>query len=198
MDTALTVARGIFLDNGRLDAGSVAAAPGLSCASCPVFPRDDCLTTTEPGASLLALSAEKGKFKFKWTRGQETKLEDLGTPTVDTDYSLCLYDEVDGEPRLALAASLPGGASWSEQATGASFARADGAPDGIRKAKFKIGPDGVAKVTVQGKGLALPTLPLAQDPQVVAQVSNTAGTCWGAEFRNFPRKNTSKKFKDRE
>ena len=80
----------------------------------------------------------------------------------------------------------------------AALHRSDGAPDGIRKAKLKTGPDGIAKVSVAGKGLPLPALPLSQSPRVVAQLVNTAGTCWSAEFRNSPRQNNRRKFKDRE
>lgn len=197
VDTALTLARGALDTAGRLDAASVPLAPGLPCAACPVFPRDDCRVPVESGSATLALKESNGGLKWKWARGEETRREAFGDPTLpDVDYSFCLWDEREGEPHLALAASLPGGAGWSGQETG--FRYAGGAPDGIQKARLKAGADGFATIVVKGKGVALPALPLAQEPRVVAQLVSTTGECWGAAFRNSPRRNDAKKFKDRD
>ena len=192
---ALTVARGAFDENGLLAPGSVAPVPGLACAACPALPRDDCLRPIDPAGASLKLTS-KGTLSFKWARGGEVGAEDLGDPRSDTDYSFCLYDLVDGQPRLALAASLPAGSSWASKGTSVKYGRKDGAPDGMTKAALKPGPEGRAKVSVKGKGVPLPALPLAQEPYVAAQLVNAAGSCWGAEFQNDPKRNDARKFVD--
>jgi hypothetical protein len=192
----LTVARGQLVDSGLLDPGGAPQGSGPVCADCPPLPRSGCRQAT-PGASSLVLKEANGKLRYEWARGEATELAALGDPTAETDYSVCLYDEHEGVPYLALAASAPAGADWSSKPTGFRYARNDGAPDGLRRLKLRTGGDGEARVLVMGSQVGLPTLPLAQDPKLVVQVASEVG-CFESVFFNTAKRNDARKFRDRE
>jgi hypothetical protein len=64
---------------------------------------------------------------------------------------------------------------------------------------LKAGSAGRAKITVRGQGpkLALPALPLVQDPNVTVQLRSSAGQCWEAAYATPAKRNTATQFKDR-
>jgi hypothetical protein len=57
------------------------------------------------------------------------------------------------------------------------------------RASLKAGSAGKAAVKVKGKGfnLALPDLPLAQDPRVTVQLQSSDGACWEAVYGTATR-----------
>ena len=132
-----------------------------------------------PGKSLLLLDVEKDKLIWKWLRGAETQIADLGDPTLDTPYALCVYDA----SGLQFAADVGAGANWSAAgSSGFKYKDSTLAQHGIRLIRLKSGAAGSAKAIVKGKGAELPdpTLPLTLPVKV--QLLNGDGECWESEY----------------
>ena len=66
------------------------------------------------------------------------------------------------------------------------------------KLKGNVTP-GKALLQVKGKGptLPVPTMPLAQDPSVIMQLSNDNGVCWETTFTAPATKNIASQFGDK-
>ena len=65
--------------------------------------------------------------------------------------------------------------------------------DGVFKIKLKAGAAGKGKLIVKAKGTNMPPLPLPMVGAVTAQVVNSDGQCWGADY--VIKKNTNVIFK---
>lgn len=135
------------------------------------------------GKSLLLLknnaTDDKDKLTWKWLKGAETSLQDLGVPTGTTNYTLCLYAGT-----ASATVTLSAGSNWRGAGSkGYKFQDPSGTPDGAQKALLKSGAAGKAKALVKGKGTNLPdtlvpTLPLP----VTAQLVNDTNSCFEAVF----------------
>lgn len=164
---------------------------------CPEAPAAGCRGSLAAGAGTLALDGERGSLAWSWKKGAATPSADFGDPTADTEYRLCLYDAAGGPPSLALDALLPPGEGWKATKNGFQFKNKTGAPDGVREVALKEGPDGKARLRLSGKLMTLPSQPLAQDTDVVAQLHHGGGTCFESRFSAPAKKNDARKFKDK-
>jgi hypothetical protein len=156
------------------------------------------------GASSVRLRANvdpsKDVLTWAWKKGAFTSLVDFGNPTATTSYAFCLYDST---PRLVMSARAPAGGlcgngpCWKPMTLGFRYSKKAQTPDGLYQIILKPGMDGKPKITVKGRGvnLALPPLPLTQDPTVVVQLKNNAGVCWEADYSAPAIRNTSTQFK---
>jgi len=74
-----------------------------------------------------------------------------------------------------------------------------GAADGVIALTLEEGLDGAAQIRLKafGSNLALPVLPLAQDPAVTVQITNALGDCWDADFGAPAIGNVQAGFRDR-
>jgi hypothetical protein len=167
---------------------------------CGPEPRTDCRGSLGPKGAKLGLADKREALKWSWS-GEvgATGKSDFGQPTADTAYTLCLYDATESVASLALQASIPPGDGWKESATGFSYKRKDGDPDGVQKVSLKAGPAGSSKppkIRVAGVDMALPNQPLAQSPEVVVQLLHDGGPCFEARFSAPALKNDEKAFKD--
>jgi hypothetical protein len=143
---------------------------------------------------------DNDRFDFKWTRGDPTASADLGDPTIDAAYTVCVWDSVGGTPTLVMSMDAPaagncaGHPCWRPISGGAGFAYKDSGllPDGIKTLKVMSGELGRSRLTVKGGGLRLPDppMPFAQDPTIIVQVVNGTGKCWGASFVVAPQENS--------
>jgi hypothetical protein len=154
--------------------------------------RSDCRAAEEQKVSL---EAQGGKLKWNWKKGVATAQTDFGDPTADTAYRVCLYDAVSGTP-VDLCIDVPPGADWKDQKNGFSFKSKTGV-EGITSIQLEAGEAGKVEVAVKGKGVALPLLPLTQQPEVVLELSNSVGQCWQSRFVTA-RKNDESKFTAKE
>jgi cysteine-rich repeat protein len=182
-------------------AGACAGAPG---------PEPTCREALR-GAFQLRDRVPDGRdlATWKWTKGAGTTVADLGDPVGGgTGYALCVYDAAGGAWRVALQTVVPPGGTcggkpcWRVAGTGASagyrYGDGSGARGGIRTITLKPGAAGKAAVIVRGKGarLAVPGLPLAQDPAVTVQLRSTAGGCWGTAYTPPASRSDASQFKD--
>jgi hypothetical protein len=174
--------------DGKLVVGGNAAVAGSAAfmlarylGDCASTPRGGCRTSQTAALKLKdnAVSS-KNRLLWKWRKGQAASLDNLGTPTGTTSYSLCVYVGT----AAATAYTVPGGAHWTAfGTTGFKYKDPSGAAAGIQKVIVKSGADGKAGALVRGKGVNLPnpTLPLALP--VTAQLENSANDiCYTSAF----------------
>jgi hypothetical protein len=153
----------------------VGASPAVGCKS------------TAPNGAYLLLddrsSDTRDHLSWSWRKGAATTLADLGNPTTATPYTLCLYDTVGGVPQRRLTQSIAPGPHWKPFSRGFRYRDSTLAAGGIQSVVLTEGVTGRASIQVQGRGqpLALPSLPLQRQPNVIVQLLN-ANTCWSATY----------------
>ena len=169
---------------------------------CPPTPRADCRTPVVPGAGLLSLRDQsddrKDALQWKWGKGAATTVADLGDPTADTRYDLCMYDGTDA---LAASAAAPAGGTcgarpcWTATKTGFRYLQKALTPNGLQTLDLRSGTDGKARILIKGRGalLSLPPLPVASLPLRVQL--NGAGRCWSTTYGADVRTNQTGAFK---
>jgi hypothetical protein len=151
----------------------------------------------------------KDQVVWKWSKGAETVVGDLGDPIAGTTgYTLCIYDGdgVGGWRRALRASAPPGGLCHAKPCWrplgpgGLRYDDRDLTPNGIRSLKIKIGPTGKANIGLKGKGdrLGLPSLPLLQAPTVTVQLRNDEGLCWESVLAPPARRNDTGQFRDKQ
>jgi hypothetical protein len=164
-------------------------------------PAPACRLPAVPRTSLLQLrdraNSVNDQLKWKWAHGAATTKAEFGNPTIDTAYAFCVYDESGGTPSLIMEKTIPAGVRWRERANGFRYSDRHSTQGGIGKVDLKMGIAGRATILVKGKGqpLALPSLPLAQDPTVTVQLWNVRDDrCWAARF-STNQKNLTDQFR---
>jgi hypothetical protein len=166
---------------------------------CPALPPVGCHAGTVPSAARLrfqdAPNDLKDALRFSSPRGDATDLAELGDPTVDTDYQLCVWAVSGGEPMLVADPFVPAGAGWAAKKGGFRYKAAAGAnADGVRRVRLRAGPDGKTRLKLRAKGAAVekPALPLAEGDTAVVQLHNSLGACWETGFDEAPRANDAR------
>src|SRR5262249_44440034 len=141
----------------------------------------------------------KNKLKWKWGKGADVMLPQLGDPNSTTPYFFCVYD-----PNAKLEAVIPASSSTWKAAgtTGFKYTDKTGTNDGVTKIATKTGAGGKAKAQVGGRGAPppLPALPLVLPAPVQLQNQldpNGHGTCWEHAFTP-QKKNTADTFSAKE
>lgn len=211
--------------NDRCDStGTCLTGPPNTCADTNACTTDSCdedralcvnsQTPRDVGTCLVAPStkfqiknsarAGKDKLLWQWGGGEAFAQADLGTPNVDTAYTLCVYDETATASSVKASIDIaPSATLWqSKDPSGVQYTDKAGTSDGLRKAQLKTGDAGNTKVRIgaAGPNLLLPTPAgasfFSQDPNVVVQLINGAGKCWTSQFtRDDTRSNDAGLFK---
>jgi len=158
-------------------------------ASCPPTRSGSCKRPTGPGRSSLSIktkpaAATADKVAWKWTRGEEVSLGDLGDPVSgSTSYAFCLYDANDS---LLMDAALPSTVGWSQRGGGLLFMDRLLGNDGVKSLKIKPGSAGRASVALAASNkrqtLRLHTAPPYGNLPLTAQLWTNHGTCWEASY----------------
>lgn len=183
--------------DATLCTGPLVCLGGVCSATSP-GPRTSCKHSIDAGKASLSLrnraNDSSDKLQWKWQHGEATS--DFGDPTNATDYAVCVYDENGNVPALVLQHELPASSKWEVTNYGYRFSDSTLAEDGMRMVQLRRGEDGRAAIRASGKGsaLAMTSLPLHQDSEVIAQLVNSAGACWESKFSSF-LKNDSESFK---
>ena len=162
-----------------------------------VTPLAGCRTPVVPFRARLSIKNKdpdsRDKLSWNWTKGQATSPAELGSPTTDDAYALCLYDESSATPALLLQATAPAGGTCPTRpcwkgvgnppgSKGAKYKDRELAPDGLQKIRLKPGNDGSARIFIAGRGeqLGLPPGPVPLPLRV--QLRGTHGVCWEARY----------------
>jgi len=177
--------------------------------ACAAVPQSGCRRPVAERASQIVLADRardrRDLLTWKWTKGAGTLKTAFGDPSTTTDYALCVYDRIAGTPALVVAARIPAGGvcagklCWRATKRGFRYADPNGAADGVTAVTLKEGLDGASQIRVKavGSSLAMPTLPLAQDPAVTVQMTNALGECWDADFGAPAIDDDETEFRDR-
>src|SRR5262245_13257335 len=174
----------------------LAAAPGRAC---DVAPAVTCPTAPFHSADLVLDNHLKPFFidsRLIWDWGGfPATLADFGSPDATTNFELCIYDYVGGTPSVRYAFSIPADGRcgdrpcWKRTTTGWSYRNPAGAPECGVNLTFQATDFGVGDVVIKGSGPSLAPfgLPLAQDPEVIAQLNSSDGLCWTTYFHDATR-----------
>jgi cysteine-rich repeat protein len=202
-----TVDAGEACDDGNLNDGDGCSATcGVEAcwrctdtpSACVRAPRAPCKGSTAPAQSTLSIRNVSDHYRdtlvWRWKKGEDTNLAELGDPVGTDDYVLCVFDESSPTPALLFSALMPaaplcdGSSCWA--ATGSSgfaYRNKSAVPEGVIKTRIRSGTGGAAKAQVKGKGIhmsdrafPLPPLPLALPLRV--QLQGAGGFC--AETRH--------------
>ncbi len=185
-----------------------AVSGSAALGQCDPAPLSGCRQPIVGDKALLLFKNKGGdgdKLLWKWLKGSATDLADFGDPINSTAYTICIYDQNAGTPGLVLGASVPPGGTcdgdpcWTAVGKGFKFKDPTATNHGISGVLLKFGEDGKAKIIVKGRDAALgaPSLPLAQDPQIVVQLKNEVGICWESTYSAPTIKNETGNFKDK-
>jgi YVTN family beta-propeller protein/cysteine-rich repeat protein len=183
--------------------GACASGAPLDCNDANLCTRDACdsglgcvhddtpfATCRQAGKSILLLknnaNDDNDKLLWKWLKGDALTLAELGDPSEETAYALCLH----AGTTAALVADyqLAPGSAWRANATGFKYKDATGGADGVQTALLKSGTAGKAKALAKGKGAGLVDFDLTVlvDPvvaQLVSSDTETTGVCLNATFQ---------------
>ena len=135
----------------------------------------------------------RDRLAWRWAKGEATTLAELGDPTTNTTYTLCIYDEVGETPTLVSETVIPPGPHWTAITKGYRYVDAERANGGIRRLALKEGPDRKARIVLRGKGqnLWVPGLPLRQESDVTVQLVNESA-CWEAKYSTYLRRDSER------
>jgi cysteine-rich repeat protein len=192
------------VDGSPCDDGSQCTDDSCQSGACVGVPAPavGCKVPTLPLKSQLILkdkTPDKGdQVVWKWTKGADTSLAELGDPTTSDDYQLCVYGP---GPSLLFSGRVPAGGvchgfpCWKTIiGKGYTYKDKDRTPDGMEKLQLTSGIAGAAKISAKGKGdnLVMPVLGSLATP-IEAQLRG-AGLCWSATY-STPIVNTTAQFK---
>ncbi|MCC6766359.1 MAG: right-handed parallel beta-helix repeat-containing protein [Deltaproteobacteria bacterium] len=176
-------------------------------------PASDC--TSALGGQLqikdrtLAGAPDAGnQLAWQWKKGDATTAAEVGNPLASTArYDLCVYAQTSGVSSLAAHLRVPGGgtcrgkACWKTSGGGGTFKYADkdATPDGVTQMTVRSGVAGKPQIQLKARGihLAVPALPLAQDPAVVVQLHASTGACWTQGYGAPAARSDTGQFKDK-
>ncbi len=161
------------------------------------------LAGVEEGDCLVSLKAQLNMqnsgdptdvfLKWAWKKGASFDPALLGTPTVATEYALCIYDRHGGGAETVGSFHVPGDALlWKLKDGRATYSNKD-APfpvGGIYQMKVKASDDpGKSSSSLKGAGSTLNLPEMAggnfyffHEPSLVVQLRNDAGLCLSTEF----------------
>ena len=179
--------------------GRVFPAPGFQCAPAAL---PGCRTPTAPLTSKLLLQDESDnvddQLRWKFVKGEATSVTDVGDPTADEDYVLCMYDATSPTGALLMENRIPAGGTCGTKPCWTALGDPPGSkgyryksqlrtPHGIQKMVVKPGPDGKSKIVIKGgqdnvfsASPGAPPLPLPLP--VTVQLQNHGGACWQATY----------------
>lgn len=148
-------------DGSCLGQGGISCEPCFGCdvdLGCVAQPKPMCKPSARPARSLLQIKqgAEdaKDRFNWRWKKGADVTLLEL-----ETDITVCAYDESGPTPALLFRAAIPDSGAWVTTPTGLRYKDYSGASDGLTIAVLKSGAGGAASARVKGKGTHLSDRP---------------------------------------
>jgi hypothetical protein len=183
----------------------------MAVVTCPPLPVTDCRAALAHKSVLVmrrGRNTRHQRIAWRWKGDDSTVIEDLGNPITSTGYAFCIYDYSADLPSLIYASSEPAAtmcvdkACWRPKGDHSFFYKD---PERLENGAKRLGARASSssarfRFVASGPNVALPPLPMAQDPVVAAQLINGTGHCWGAEYEGPPltkAKSRSKRFRDR-
>jgi hypothetical protein len=170
-------------------AGGVFTTVEPNPVACPRDP-GTCRLPTAAAQALLQLKDKapdaKDQLRWRWSKGAETTLAELGDPLASDDYALCVYDASGLRARMLIPSGglCDGRPCWRTTSRGFVYKNKSAAPSGITKLVLKSGAAGKSQMQAEGRGdpLPLPVLSTLTAPLQAQLRNRTSGLCWGATF----------------
>ena len=123
------------------------------------------------------------RFSWKWSKGAAFSDDEIGSPSVDADYGVCVYANADADPRLIYETGVPASTVWKVKPSSASWKDTFGAERGLSKIGIKGGDAGRTSVKAKATGVTWPQGTfLVTTPLVVQAVNVATGACWTSRF----------------
>jgi cysteine-rich repeat protein len=174
---------------GTCSGAPVTCEPCLACdlvLGCVARPQTTCKASTVPAKSNLYVKNDaidaKDRLIWRWKKGTDTLLSELGNPAAGDDVTLCIFDESAAPASLLFRATIPSGAFWAPTASGFVYKDSSAAADGVTLTALSWGTGAKASALLKGKGVhlsdrphGLPALPLPLPLRVQLQAEN--GLC---------------------
>jgi hypothetical protein len=182
---------------------------GSSEAVCSYRPRSDCRQGPLLQSKLVVKDRaedDRDLVSWKWVKGAEILVDELGDPLTTEGGTLCVYDSDPDydynlsplilDPGAEAGGTCAGVPCWKDKgAKGFLYKDPESTPSGMKKLLVKPGADGYAKIVAQGYGVGLAQRRLPVVPPVRAQVQLSNGLCFEAVFDALDVvKNTSAAF----
>ena len=171
-------------DDGRRCTEPDTCQAGTCSGSVPTLACKQPISAGASGLQLIDRNPDnRDKLSWRWRKGAATTAAEFGDPTVDTAFTLCMYDEVEDTPELILEQHMPAGTAWKRLKSGFRYRDRTPSASGITRVRLMDGKKGKAAIFLDGRGvsLAMPPLPLAQQSTVRVRMSNDS-TCWEADY----------------
>jgi hypothetical protein len=181
--------------------GGVCGGAPVACAACTqcdgtlgcvTAPADDCRQTPMPTAEVTVRTEASGDtewLRWRWARGEETTLGDLGDPTTGDGYRFCVFDESGSTPVLLASADVPPGGTCGEEPCwlrrgerGMRFRDPARRHGGVERIDVRAGRDGQARVTVRATGARLDVPAPPMELPLRFQLQASTGVCWESVF----------------
>ncbi len=186
--------------NGLVSAGEECddgnATDGDCCSSGCVLTVDADLADAAGESSLLVREDDAAALRWTVKSTSPASTDDLGDPTTETDYALCVVDETGAQPSLVLAAEMRAGERcgerpcWRRTGHGFVYRNPSAGPGQLGLVRMSAGASGTTlKVTGAGRRLRFGRLPLLPPVRVVMQRSDGASVFsarYSATSRNQP------------
>jgi hypothetical protein len=165
---------------------TIECEPCFACdtgqGGCVPQARSLCAESTVPSRSLLQFKQgaddTKDRFTWRWKKGADVTLAEL-----ETELTVCAFDESGTTPALLFRVGLPSSGPWVTTPTGYRYKDKSGAADGLTVAVLKAGTGGAASARIKGRGLhlsdrpyPLPGVPVPLPLRV--QVQGAGGLCF--------------------
>ena len=166
--------------------------------ACAAQPAVGCRSAGRSIFKLKNRSASSRQLKWSWLKG-DAPVAELGDPTTDTAYALCVYDEQGLQATSAMTIEVeasgvcPAKDCWRQLGgsppRGYKYRDPESHQGGVSKISLVGGRPGRDKIQIKAKGalLDLPspvsaTAMFHQDQEVTVQMVNSAGFCWESVF----------------
>ncbi len=164
------------------------ASDGDCCSSSCGLTVDADLADASGESSLLVREDDTAALRWTVKSISPADADDLGDPTTDTDYALCVVDETGARPSLVLAAEMRGGERcgerpcWRRTAHGFVYRNPSAAPGQLGLVRMSASAKGTTlKVAGAGRRLRFGRLPLLPPVRVVLQRSD-GGPVFAARY----------------
>ena len=176
-------------------APAAGASGGADPDLCAPAPRTGCLQSDHVRVRVSATPGHPhlDALHWSWRAGDPSTASEVGNPRRDTDYALCLYNgettlqteteaPAPGTDSLVASIDAPAGRSWWRLRHRFFYLDPAGGPDGLVFGAVRAGTAGAVTLKGFGPRLELAALENVDPSQVISQVQNADGTCWGAEI----------------
>ena len=171
---------------------------------CTDAPAPDCKAPAAAGTSRLKINDSsddrRDQLRWLWKPGTATTRDELGDPTIDGVYQLCVYDGATLVSDLKARGDVfcGGPFCWTADRTGYRYSDKTEAGNGVSLIRLRSGADGESSIAFRaaGEDLVAPPLGTQLTGPVIVQLQRYGAACWESVFSPPFRQNEDTRFAD--